>query len=150
MKNDIRSNYTKDQLTCVAAYMWSVFHATRTPVPSNDTALEVCWISTFGDIIKGRCMINYRGVHYYNYCFNATIMYGQPKHKWSHLCNNKLCERPSHLVDEDPKTSDSRSNCAGIVYDEKTKQVFVLCHHEPRCKHVHLLGGGITVDMYKT
>jgi len=140
---EVNSNFNKDELISLATYMWSVFNTTVQGMPSNQYAIERCWISNAGALQpSGRHRISFQGAYYLNYDFNARVMFGQAVHEWSHLCNNPQCERPSHLCDEDHKTNMTRTTCPGIMYCPNTNNIWVMCTHVPLCKHVHLSVAG--------
>ena len=52
----------------------------------------------------------------------------------SHLCRNKQCCRPTHLVKESRSANKSRDNCPGILSCSDHKdEAFLLCKHNPHC-----------------
>lgn len=148
---EVGSNFTKDELISLATYMWSVSQVTVQRSPSDQYPIEKCWISNAGALQpSGRHRISFQGAYYFNYVYNATIMYGPANYEWSHLCNNPRCERPSHLCDEDHNTNLQRINCPGIMYCHTTDRIWILCTHNPKCKHVHLaVNGPMTIEEYK-
>lgn len=150
------SIFKKDELTSMATYMWSVSHITKSYMPSEDHPIDCCWLSNAGSIQKdtGRYRISHCGQYYFNYRFNATVMLGPAVvGEWSHLCNNKRCERPSHLCDEDHNYNMDRNKCPGSIYFPDVDRVLVLCKHAPeKCRHIRLVNDNdnfVTVEEYK-
>jgi hypothetical protein len=148
---EIGSDFTLDELKSFATYMWSIYYATVRGSPNDQYPVERCWISTAGALQpSGRHRISYQNNYYLNYQFNATVILGPATHEWSHLCCNKLCERVSHLCDEDHTTNIAREKCPGIMYCPNTERIWILCNHQPRCKHVHLaVNGPMTITEYR-
>ena len=50
----------------------------------------------------------------------------------SHLCHDRKCCRPSHLVYENRSDNKSRDGCPGYVIDND--KAHLLCKHKPPCK----------------
>jgi hypothetical protein len=150
------SMFTKDELTSMTTYMWSVSNITKSYMPSEDYPIDCCWLSNAGTIQKssGRYRISHNGHYYFNYRINATVMFGPAVNgEWSHLCNNKRCERPSHLCDEPHKYNVDRNKCPGSIYFPDIDKVLVLCKHAPKkCRHIRLVDENdlITVKEYKS
>jgi len=144
-------NFQKNELITMATYMWSINQAIVVNYPSDQYPIESCWESNVGALQpSGRYRISFGGRYIFNYDFNACVMFGNPTNEWSHLCNNKRCERPSHLYDEDRRTNLSRTNCPGIMYCPQTNRIWVLCNHQPKCKHVHFpIQGPMTLKNIK-
>ncbi|KAK7394070.1 hypothetical protein QQX98_013150 [Neonectria punicea] len=54
----------------------------------------------------------------------------------SHLCDNRRCFNPEHLVDESPQLNNGRKNCIGpVFYSDHGNFVFSACppSHSPPC-----------------
>lgn len=67
---------------------------------------------------------------------SARLKHGRfPDHSevTSHLCHNKLCVNPDHLVIEKIKANNARIGCIGYFEDDDTGNVFCVCQHSPRC-----------------
>ena len=50
----------------------------------------------------------------------------------SHLCDNRRCFNPKHLVQESPQVNNSRKNCLGEIHCARG-HVHPVCRHQPRC-----------------
>lgn len=73
----------------------------------------------------------------------SFISLGQPYNNRahiSHLCDNRNCFNPGHLVEESPAVNNSRKNCIGPNVHQRDKVYSSLCTHTPPCirKHVYL------------
>jgi len=53
------------------------------------------------------------------------------KKEISHLCKQKVCMNPDHLVPESSATNKSRNNCTTII--RINDKVFPCCKHSPQC-----------------
>lgn len=52
----------------------------------------------------------------------------------SHLCDNRKCFNPSHLVDEPPAQNNGRKGCPGPIFCSVHGHCIAdLCQHRPRC-----------------
>lgn len=80
---------------------------------------------------KNYSQTRYRGKKYYCHVLTAMRHYGRPPKQGeevSHLCHNRKCVKPQHLVMESGLVNKSRLCCE--IYKNK-KGYF--CPHEPTC-----------------
>jgi len=148
---EVDSLLTKDQLISFATYIWMLGQVKVVNIPSDDLKILSCWECTTGAKVAGsdRYRTSFSGRYLYNYDITGRIMLGTAKYEWSHLCQNSLCVRPSHLVDEDHAINMSRNKCPGNIYNPFTQKMYILCKHNPRCLHVHYLEHApLTIDEY--
>lgn len=54
----------------------------------------------------------------------------------SHLCGNKECIRPSHLIRESRAENINRIGCPGYCWFTLQKKLIRICKHRPCCKRV--------------
>ena len=64
--------------------------------------------------------------------YMATGQLPEPREVSSHLCHNKLCINPDHLVIESIVANSRRNGCICSMIDDRGNQ-WNLCPHEPRC-----------------
>jgi Zinc-binding loop region of homing endonuclease len=98
-----------------------------------------CWIpikDTKGfDYMKeqNQFRISYQGKKILIHVFTKSVFEDNTDNlDVSHLCHDRQCCRPSHLVYEDRSYNKSRDGCAGYVIDEKN--ALLICKHKPPCK----------------
>lgn len=60
----------------------------------------------------------------------------------SHLCHNRHCWRPSHLVAESHRDNFSRNDCPGWLVDSGSKRMVRMCKHETPCEFARVLDAG--------
>lgn len=51
----------------------------------------------------------------------------------SHLCNERACFNPDHLVNESPKNNNSRKGCPGTIFCNHCSMISYICPHSPEC-----------------
>jgi len=57
-----------------------------------------------------------------------------PSQHCSHLCDNRKCFNPDHLVDEAAQVNNSRKGCWGdILCPEHGHPIVIFCAHAPKC-----------------
>jgi hypothetical protein len=138
---DIKSIYSIEELNLISTYMFILNTTQVKNQPSDLISIESCWESEVGTYQEstGRYRSSVQGNYFFNYAIVATVYYGPAVFEWSHRCNNCLCVNPSHLIDEPHNVNMSRNKCPGIVFCEYTKRIWILCEHEHKCKHIHVL-----------
>ena len=126
-----------------ASYEWLL--SSLKPPSSLTEAFDseyTCWIPSGQGISKtmsGYLRFNHIGKKVFCHVFAWRHHHNSDHHQAagrgdvSHLCRNKQCCRPSHLVREDRATNKSRDNCPGIVSCSlHEEEAFQLCKHKPR------------------
>lgn len=135
-----KNQYTKngDLEESRASYEWLLLQSSVASNHSSEKGVA-CWTPKGKGISKtasGYLRFNHAGRKIL--CHVFTWQFSNPEDikdgDVSHLCRNKECCRPSHLVKEDRSKNKSRDNCPGIIscsvhHDESYR----LCRHEPRC-----------------
>jgi hypothetical protein len=58
---------------------------------------------------------------------------GRPAGDSSHLCDNRNCVIPSHLIDESSVRNNARKGCVRWRVDRRTQTLTDKCVHEPKC-----------------
>lgn len=58
----------------------------------------------------------------------------RPGMQISHICDNRRCFNPDHLVEESPEDNNGRKGCPGNIYcPDHNWMIAALCRHQPEC-----------------
>lgn len=130
---------------------WDVLYNTATRIKWGTTDEETCWERRTG---KGKVYPtkevkastktlnasgNFKQVRPVctHIMLRATQQFNVPnndgKMDASHLCHNKFCIRPSHIIVESRTDNQRRKNCAVYEISPCCNVKFSTCRHEPKC-----------------
>lgn len=119
------------------SYQWLI-KSTRI-ISSPPAGHFQCWVP-YGvgiqPLVSGYNRFSFRGTYYM--CHVFVWLFHHPNQALtqdiSHLCSNKACCRPSHLLCEHRNYNISRRGCPGyLVSNEDNHFVIKICLHHPPC-----------------
>ena len=115
---------------------------------SSQTNAKGCWLFTgsnntdgYGQVfvkpnsklhMKGRSAQQALLLHILSYLSLRSSDF-DTKHHISHLCSNRSCFNPEHLVAEDARQNNSRKGCPGNISCSECGKPAYSCPHQPNC-----------------